>query len=185
MKNLVNFLAILVVVFSTTVANAQPYALVDATPKSFGIGGGASFGNGKVQPGFLIDAYHSYDLNELRPDMEAYGSLSWSISDHWFAAGFLGGGVTIAGEEPQMSYSLRSFWFLTETTPVAFRTSNFAMWIPERDSWFIQQKFGPSIKLNDSNSRIFPYLALGLSTPGLTHRVDIKANPGATYLMSF
>jgi hypothetical protein len=166
-------------------AAAQPFALVDASHNAFGAGAGTSLGSGKLQPGFLADVFHGYTLERIRPDTEAYGSLGWTMPGGWYSAIFLGGGATLKGEDADALWSARSFLVLTQTTPVAFRTSSFVMWTPSESGWFVEQKVGPSIKLNDTGHRLFPYLAVDVTTPGAIHRMDVSLHPGCTLIMNF
>lgn len=168
-----------------TSANAQSFALVDASRNMYGAGFGTALGSGKVQPGFLVDVFHGYSMERVRPDMEAYGMLAWTMPKEWYSSLFLGGGATVKGDEVEVLWSARVFLLLTQTTPVAFRTSSFVMWTPSKEGWFVEQKVGPSIKLNQSNHRLFPYLAVDVVTPGVKHRADVSLSPGCTFIMNF
>lgn len=185
MKNFISILVVCVGLLLATSAKAQSFALVDASRNMYGAGFGTALGSGKVQPGFLVDVFHGYSMERVRPDMEAYGMLAWTMPANWYSALFLGGGATVKGNEADVFWSARSFLVLTQTTPVAFRTSSFVMWAPSKESWFVEQKVGPSIKLNQSNHRLFPYLAVNVTTPGTIHRADVGISPGCTFLMNF
>ncbi|MDD2786220.1 MAG: hypothetical protein PHS79_05045 [Patescibacteria group bacterium] len=185
MRNIVTIPVVVAWALVAGVATAQPFALVDAGRNSFGAGAGSAFGDGKLQPGFLVDVFHSYDMERVRPDTEAYGELAWTLPSNWYFMGFLGGGATFKGERADVDWSARSFLVLTQTTPVAFRTSTFVMWTPRHESWLIEQRVGPSVKLHDTSHRLFPYLALDVTTPGIKHRADVGVSPGCTFIMNF
>lgn len=185
MKSVISILVICMGLLLVTSARAQSFAFSNAARNGYNVGGGAFMGSGKLQPGFLADASHVYSMDKIRPDFEAYGGFSWRLSADWCFIGLLGGGAAIKGDQPETVWSARSFLVLTQTTPVAFRTSNFVMWAPSKESWFVEQRFGPSIKLNQSNHRLFPYLAVNVTTPGTIHRADVGVSPGCTFLMNF
>jgi len=165
-------------------ASAGPFVLVDSSRKSFGVEGGATFGSGSVQPGFSIGGFHSYNLNVIRPDVEAYAVLSWQANPDWLVLGMAGGGYTVNAPGPN-TWSARTFFVVTQTKPIAFRTSNFFEWIPETRSVYIQQRLGPSVALGESGLRIFPWLAPTLSAPGTGRKVDVSVDTGVTLYMFF
>lgn len=158
-------------------ASAQPFVIVDAGAKSFGIEPGAFFGRGKIQPGVSVGAFHSYDLSAPKPDLEALALLSAGLGRKWAMLAGAGGGAT---RDQAWSASVRGLFVITQTSPVAFRASSFVMWTPATSSWFIQPRLGPSIRLPETEFRIFPHLAVNIATPGIEAAIDVHAAPGCT-----
>jgi len=175
-----------VTIFVLTVSSnvrADSLLLFDAPHGSVGIGAGQTFGQGNVRIGLAGDAYHGNSFKPFRPDLDAYGLIDVSLPAGWFFLGHLGAGATFT--DTAVAWSARSFLVLASTGQVAFRTSNFIMWTPSRDSVYVEQKIGPSIRLFQTAFRIFPYAAVSLAVSGPLREASVAINPGCTLFFLF
>lgn len=163
-------------------AEANPFVFGDMTLDSVGLGGGWLFGQGRLQPGFSLDIYHSQQLDRFAPDVELFAVLGWTINSHWYLLTNLGGGVSI--NEDSSSWSARSLFVLTGTDEIALRVSLFAQWKPENSDTFLQTRIGPSIRLGNTQHRLFPNLGLGIAIPGNGGGVSANFIPGCLLVLN-
>lgn len=179
------WLSLVIAVFCLSLspeAKAQPLVFADATTRSVGVGGGLFFGRGSLQPGIFADIYHGNELDRFAPDIEVLAALGWTINNHWYLMGSVGGGSAFTVES--VTWSVRSFFLLTGSGDVAFRMSLFAQWTPGDGSVFLQLRIGPSLRLGQTNHRIFPNIGLTTNIPTNGEAMTARFVPGCAIIFN-
>ncbi|MFA6429694.1 MAG: hypothetical protein WCV84_04330 [Patescibacteria group bacterium] len=184
MKQLVTICAYLVALLLCEEVQAQPFLFADTSPTSVALGGGAAFGQGRVLPGFSLDVRHGFALNTRTPDMGAYATLVTRLAPTWLLLNNLGAGATITATH-DIRWSARGLFILTNLAPVALRASLFVAWTPETDGVVASLRVGPNFKLHNTILRLYPNLALAITSTNASPTTNVSITPGLTLFANF
>lgn len=183
MRNVASISLLAFVLASTvpSMVDAQSWGFVAVTPNSTTVGGGRSFGSGRIRPGLWGDITHANDITQGRPDLEIGAGLT-ILFGRWFLSPNIGAGATITLSNGNVSWSGRALVILSQTTPVAFRLQWYSIVGFTAPNWMSKIAVGVSIQLGASGLRLFPNLGLAVSSPGTNGNIGVNIIPGAALL---